>query len=129
MNRDPQAAQIAHLRQQLAASRSEVMSLRRQLAACDGGCTTANAARVAWDGCGLSAQLTDPVVLEALEQAQTRIAELDMANMRLKVELVSTQSFASCFWHFYRLVNGFEVEQFLLDLFGCAPGHERHGSG
>lgn len=80
VNRDPVAAQIAALRQQLAAARAENEDLRRRLAASprDEGDEMA-----AGGGAGALAA--------ALEQAEARLQVLDRSNARLRVEVQDMQ--------------------------------------
>lgn len=75
INRDPVAAEIAHLRQQLAASRAEVGALKRRLG--EGG-----------EGDAAHAAHAADAADAAVQELQQRVAALELDNARLQVELV-----------------------------------------
>lgn len=80
INRDPNAAQISQLRQQLAAARGEIVSLKRRLTGKDTG-------HADWD---LTQPATsDSIVALALEELQQQNSALDLENTRLRMDLVS----------------------------------------
>ena len=80
--RDPNAAQISQLRQQLAAAKSEIGSLKRKLASShDGG-------RPDFDS-SVAPRSSDAIMALALDEMQQQNSSLDVDNARLKVELVS----------------------------------------
>ena len=81
--RDPNAAQISQLRQQLAAAKSELSSLKQKLASSqDGG-------RPDFD-CSVAPKSSDAIMALALDEMQQQNSALDVDNARLKVELVSS---------------------------------------
>ena len=81
VNRDPAAAAIAHLRQQLAAARAEILVLKGGRAAGDGG------AGLAWDARGPSPG--DQVLVTALEEESSKRLALEAQVARLRMALVS----------------------------------------
>lgn len=86
VNRDPAAAAIAHLRQQLAAARAEIVALRRELGRATGDVGPG------WDVPGQTGaavrSMSDEVLAAALEEEQLRRAELERDASRLRLTLV-----------------------------------------
>lgn len=80
VNRDPNAAQISQLRQQLSAARGEIVSLKRRLTGREEG-------HPEWQGT-LPAS-SDSIVTLALEELQHQNSALDLENTRLRMDLVS----------------------------------------
>ncbi len=92
--RDPNAAQISQLRQQLAAARSEIGGLKRKLASSqDGG-------RPEFDS-SMAPKSSDAIMALALDEMQQQNSALDVDNARLKVELVSVPMKLNA-WHAQR---------------------------
>ena len=92
--RDPNAAQISQLRQQLAAAKSEIGSLKQKLASSqDGG-------RPDFD-CSVAPKSSDAIMALALDEMQQQNSALDVDNARLKVELVSSPMGLDA-WHAQR---------------------------
>ena len=88
VNRDPNAAQISQLRQQLSAARAEIGSLKRRL-------TGRDDSHVAWDSSQASG--SDSIMALALEELQQQNSVLDLQNASLRVELVcSCPQFDAC---------------------------------
>ena len=79
VNRDPNAAQISQLRQQLSAARAEIGSLKRRL-------TGKDDCHLAWDSTQASG--SDSIMALALEELQQHNSVLDLQNASLRVELV-----------------------------------------
>lgn len=90
VNRDPNAAQIAQLRQQLSAARGEIVSLKRKLTGRDDG-------HADWDS-NLPAS-SDNIVTLVLEELQQQNSALDLENTRLRMDLVRLVSVASWLIH------------------------------
>ena len=92
--RDPNAAQISQLRQQLAVARSEIGSLKRKLASSqDGG-------RPEFDS-SVAPRSSDAIMALALDEMQQQNSSLDVDNARLKVELVRSPAGLDA-WHAQR---------------------------
>ena len=79
VNRDPNAAQISQLRQQLSAARAEIGSLKRRL-------TGRDDSHLAWDSTQASG--SDTIMALALDELQQQNSVLDLQNASLRVELV-----------------------------------------
>ena len=79
VNRDPNAAQISQLRQQLSAARAQIGSLKRRL-------TGKDDSHLAWDSTQASG--SDSIMALALEELQQQNSVLDLQNAGLRVELV-----------------------------------------
>lgn len=79
VNRDPNAAQISQLRQQLSAARAEIGSLKRRM-------TGKDDSHLAWDSTQASG--SDSIMALALEELQQQNSVLDLQNASLRVELV-----------------------------------------
>ena len=85
VNRDPNAAQISQLRQQLSAARGEIVSLKRRLTGREEG-------HPEWQGAMPTS--SDSIVTLALEELQQQNSALDLENTRLRMDLVSLQQCA-----------------------------------
>jgi len=79
VNRDPNAAQISQLRQQLSAARAEIGSLKRRL-------TGKDDSQLQWDS--TQPPGSDSIMALALEELQQQNSVLDLQNAGLRVELV-----------------------------------------
>lgn len=79
VNRDPNAAQISQLRQQLSAARAQIGSLKRRL-------TGQDDSHLAWDTTQASG--SDSIMALALEELQQQNSVLDLQNASLRIELV-----------------------------------------
>lgn len=90
VNRDPNAAQISQLRQQLSAARAEIGSLKRRL-------TGKDDTHLPWDSTQASG--SDNIMALALEELQQQNSVLDLQNASLRVELVSAAALSRmCMW-------------------------------
>ncbi|DBA94598.1 TPA: hypothetical protein ACH3X1_002180 [Trebouxia sp. C0004] len=78
VNRDPNAAQISQLRQQLSAARAEIGSLKRRLTGKDDG-------QLQWDS--TQPPGSDSIMALALDELQQHNSVLDLQNAGLRVEL------------------------------------------
>ena len=86
VNRDPTAAAIAHLRQQLAAAKAEIVMLKR------GGSVVGPS----WDASTVGARLGDEVLAAVLEEEQGKRAELEEEVSRLRMALVGLPGMQTC---------------------------------
>ncbi|KAK9792731.1 hypothetical protein WJX73_010908 [Symbiochloris irregularis] len=86
VNRDPAAAAIAHLRQQLAAARAEIVTLKR------GGRPTESGGAIVpgWDNAGISRG--DEVLVAALEEETTKRMQIEADAARLKMALADARA-------------------------------------
>ncbi|KAK9835062.1 hypothetical protein WJX81_008045 [Elliptochloris bilobata] len=80
VNRDPNAAQVAQLRQENARLRAEAAVLRRRVAASENG-----AAPPAWEAGGVGRP--DTLLQAALAELQAQAAGLEVDNARMRLEL------------------------------------------
>ncbi|DBB08621.1 TPA: hypothetical protein ACH3X3_008748 [Trebouxia sp. C0006] len=78
VNRDPNAAQISQLRQQLSAARAEIGSLKRRL-------TGKDDSQLQWDS--TQPPGSDSIMALALDELQQQNSVLDLQNAGLRVEL------------------------------------------
>ncbi|KAK9866728.1 hypothetical protein WJX84_012203 [Apatococcus fuscideae] len=84
VNRDPVVAQIAHLRQMLAAARSENQTLKHKLG---GDVAQLEGSRGTWDSAGIPSG--DDILAEQFEELQRRHSKTELDNASLRLQLVS----------------------------------------
>ena len=87
VNRDPNAAQISQLRQQLSAARAEIGSLKRRL-------TGKDDTQLQWDS--TQPPGSDSIMALALDELQQQNSVLDLQNASLRVELVCPCLASNC---------------------------------
>eukprot|EP00884_Botryococcus_braunii_P003163 jgi/Botrbrau1/12848/Bobra.0045s0017.1 len=85
INRDPHAAQIALLRQQLAAAHAENAALRRAAAAGGVGISIPDSLRG-------SAETSESILAEALDELQAANSKLEVEKTRLQLEVVTLKA-------------------------------------
>ncbi|BDA42916.1 Kinesin-like protein KIN-4C [Coccomyxa sp. Obi] len=82
VNRDPIAAQLSHLRAQLAAARAENSRLRRRVGETEGNAALEGNWSDAWGGTP-----GEDVLAAALEETEAKASKLDLENARLRLSL------------------------------------------